>query len=174
MALSAQQRKFCEYLVAGSTQAEAYEKAGYKTKSEKASRSGASRMLTNGNILEYLNFLQEKATTDTIMSREEVLKELSRLGRANMANLVKWDKLGLTMKASEDLPDAIKATVSEITEVSTDNGTTLKIKQYCKVKSLELLAKHHGALDGYKSADDSGDKKAIKETVLDAIGKLKK
>lgn len=60
MALSDQQRRFCEGVVAGLSHVDAYLAAGYQS-SGKAAESSASRLLRNAKVAEYVEELRQKA-----------------------------------------------------------------------------------------------------------------
>lgn len=78
--LTNSQRKFCEeYVNNGLNGTQAYLKA-YKTcKKEETARVNASRLLTNANIQEYVNELQENLKSKAIMSIEERMEWLTNM-----------------------------------------------------------------------------------------------
>lgn len=79
MALSEKQKRFADEYLKTLNATDAYKKAGYKTKSESATRSAASRLLTNVNVSEFLQTrLQEHKLTD-FMDQEAVLQRLSEI-----------------------------------------------------------------------------------------------
>ena len=62
---------------------------------------------------------------------------------------------GLTLIDSPELSDDAAATVAEIKETRTGQGTTLTVKRYDKGKALELLSRHLGLLE--VPANDNAD-----------------
>jgi phage terminase small subunit len=48
--LSEQQERFCQFVIQGFTQTEAYKRAGYKSKDEHAAGANASRLIANDRI----------------------------------------------------------------------------------------------------------------------------
>lgn len=172
--MNAKQKKFCEILVKRGLSATAAYKEVYSPKNDKTAQASASKLLSNDIVSEYIEHLQQKATDDTIMSRREVLQELSRLGRGNLKNVAKWDSGGLSLKDSDDLNEAESSTVQSIKETSNEYGGSVEIKQYDKIKPLELLAKHYGALDGGSENGDTGNGKSSVSRVLDTLRKIRK
>lgn len=170
------EKNFCEQYVKnggnGTKAISAARKEPYKK--EDVAAVAASRVLRKIKVQEYIRYLQERATDSTIMSRKEVLRRLTNLGRAKMSNLAKWGADKVELKNSEDLEDDVLETVQEVSQKS-GKIDEIKIKQYDKIKALELLAKHHGVLDaGSGSGDDSGDRESFKETVRESVSKLRK
>jgi hypothetical protein len=62
---------FCQAIVAGKTQEQAYAEAGYKP-----SRHHAARLATNGNIRERIEKLQHKVAVEFEITVEEIAKML--------------------------------------------------------------------------------------------------
>lgn len=168
------ERNFCEEYVKnggnGTKAMIAARKEPYKK--EITASQAASRMYKRVKVQEYITFLQKKATDSTIMSRKEVLRRLTNLGRANMKNLASWSGKSVTLKNSEGLEDHISETVQEVSQ-KIGKTDELKIKQYDKVKPLELLAKHHGVLDAEtEPEDDRPTSDNFEDSVSKSIKKL--
>ena len=78
--LSSRHRKFCEGIVAGKSNADAYTDAGYKSEGYTAS-AAATRLLKNVKIQEAISSLHMKTENKLIMSiteRKEMLSEIAR------------------------------------------------------------------------------------------------
>ncbi len=170
------EKNFCEeYVKNGGNATKAIISArGEPYKKEDTAMTAGSRMYRKVQVQEYIKHLQTKATDHTIMSRREVLQRLTNLGRANMKNLAKWSSDKVELKNSEDLKEDISETVQEVSQKS-GKIDEIKIKQYDKIKPLEILAKHYGVLDASGgSENDSGDRESFKESVLKSLRKLRK
>ena len=162
--LTDKQEKFIQELIKGKSQREAYREAYPASKKwlDTAVDCEASKLFSTTKVLQRYNEihdrLMERATQDAIMSAEEVLKELSILGRAKIDDFLKVDDIeyiaGVDEKGNpikqtvrtveifrtEDIgKDKIKA-ISEIRQ--TKDGIALKLND--KQKALETLGRHWG------------------------------
>ncbi len=81
--LTIQQQRFVEEYVRGVPAGRAYENAGYSTKTENSADCSASRLLGNAKVKAYINALRDIETENTVLSRQERLQMLSRIGKAN-------------------------------------------------------------------------------------------
>ena len=82
---NARHEAFARAIVEGKSGREAYKAAGYKAK-DRAADANASRLLTVANVAARVAELQKEAAQGAVMTGREVLEELSKLGRANMAD----------------------------------------------------------------------------------------
>jgi len=170
MALNAKQKKFCEVLVRKGLSASAAYKLIYNPKSSSAVTASSSKLLAKDSISEYIAHLQKKATDSTIMSRKEVLQRLTALGRGNLKSVATWTEDGLDIIPSEDLDDEESVSIQSIKHTISEFGGSVEIKQRDPIKALELLAKHHGALNGSDDDDDdNGNGKTSVDKVLELI-----
>lgn len=179
--LPAKQRLFAETYVAMNNNGTAAYKHVYKVKKDKTAQVSASKLLSKPMVSEYVKFLQDKATDDTIMSRKETLQRLTILGRASVKDVVTFNSSTVKLRDSSTMTDDELYTVLS---VSSAKGKTdkLDIKQVDKIKALEALAKHHGVLDGKGSEkgqgtgseNDSGTRESVADRVLASIKELKK
>lgn len=137
---------FAQALAKGGTQDEAYASAGYKP-----SRSAASRLSTNVNVLARVAELAERSADRAEIDIARVLKELVRLGTSDIRDGFNEDG---RLKHPRDWSDAFAASVASIEVVSkpgdtdTDGNRTVehvhKIKVWDKNSALEKIAKHLG------------------------------
>lgn len=80
------------------------------------------------------------------ITKDRILAEMAKIAFANAADVAKWGPDGVDVKSSEDLtPDAL----GSVAEVSASGGgpespTIVKIKQYDKMKALQMLGKEIG------------------------------
>ena len=166
--MNKQQRLFAElYVGNGFNITQAALKAGY---SKSSAPSQGSRLLKNAKVSAYIQHLQDKATTEAIMTRQEVLENLSKIARGNMKKLAVWGDTNVKLKKSEELEEDDSYTVQEVAESLSKTGYSLKIKQHDKVKALELLSKHYGLLDGKSgTGDDPEDSETIDEEISSTL-----
>jgi phage terminase small subunit len=105
-------------------------------------------LLTNTNVKKELNKLIEEQNKKVLITAEEVITELKKIGFADIRQF--YDKNGF-LKNIKDIPDAVAPAligldVDELFEgVGGEReriGQTKKIRMADKVRTLELLAKH--------------------------------
>lgn len=104
----------------------------------------ASRLLAKANIKEAVNAEMEKRIVRTEITQDMVIEELARIAFASMSDLATWNASGVSFKDSSTLDDRTLKSVSAVEETTNEHGGSLKIKQYDKVRALELLGKHLG------------------------------
>ena len=72
------QLKFCNLVLDGVKQFEAYQEV-YKVKNEGTARTNSSKLLTNANIIEYMETQRAKLDINNILTREYKLKKLKEI-----------------------------------------------------------------------------------------------
>lgn len=126
--------------------------AVYSKSSEKASRAAFSRLLKTANFAERLAFLQNSAADNNVMDLNEVLVELSKLGRSNIQNvIVGGDNTGDVVETLRDLAPEHAATIQELTiETYLEGGgdearevKRVKVKLHGKHAPLAELRRHY-------------------------------
>jgi phage terminase small subunit len=143
---NARHEKFAQELSKGKTADEAYALAGYRP-----SRSNASVLRTNQNILDRVSELTAKGAERAEIDIARTLKELVRLGTSDIRDAFTEDG---QLKSPRSWSDDFAASVASI-EVSTKNlgkaadGSTEveyihKIKVWDKNSALEKIARHLG------------------------------
>lgn len=116
-------------------------RAGYSKKT--ACRIGGE-LLTKTCVAESIQKAQEERSKRVELSQDKVLEELARIAFSDPRAVVTWSEHGVVIKDSTTLTDDEAATVSEVSRTETKDGGTTRIKQYDKLKALELLGKHLG------------------------------
>lgn len=157
--LSNQQKLFCQkYLELGMNGTQAYLSV-YKTcKKEETAMAGASRLLRNVKVKEYIEELQSKVEEEAIVTIEDIVKELTAIAftdrtkiSQNVRNriMLQDDKDGTKKEYFED--NVIFTQTSELDETTrkviagykkTQSG--FAVETYDKMKALELLGKYLG------------------------------
>ena len=96
--MNSQHRKFCEGIVAGKSNQQAYMDAGYESTGAVAS-AAATRLLKNVKIKERIEAMMDKTESSTIKTVKERKEMLSRI----MDNAEASDKLMDAIRASAEL-----------------------------------------------------------------------
>ena len=116
-------------------------RAGY---SEKTANEQAARLLADVSVKEYIQQKMKKREERTEITADMVLKELARIGFADLRKLASWSPGGVMVRSSEELSDDEVAIVSEISQTETEHGTTVKVKMHDKIKALDKIGQHLG------------------------------
>lgn len=148
------QERFAQLLFLGKTQIEAYTEAGYKPDD-----GAAARLSGNVRIKARLAELQAKQLARIEITADRVLKELAKIGFADIRKAINWQANVVGMVEGEDgeqrlavtnqvcivdsakLDDDTAAAVAEIAQ--TDKGG-LKIKLHDKLGALTQIGRHLG------------------------------
>ena len=129
-----------EYLVdLNATQAAI--RAGYSERT--AYRIGAE-LLHKTSVAEAIAAGQAKRAQRVEITADRVVSELAKIAFADPRDLMEWGPDGVKLKASADLTEEQAASVAEVSETTTKDGGSLKLKKHDKVKALELLGRHMG------------------------------
>lgn len=154
--LTRNQRLFCDEYLIDLNATRAY-KAAYKnvTKDETAAAAGA-RLLRNVKVENYIEQRMKEREKRTEITQDKVLKELARIGFADLSNfleyktaksVVEYDEDGepiIDYRTIIDVVDSKEVDTSVVQEVSISRDGTFKFKLYDKQKALELIGKHLG------------------------------
>ena len=140
--LTAKQKRFCnEYLIdLNATQAAI--RAGY---SEVSARDIGCKNLTNPYIKSYLEKKMANREQRTEITQDMVLKELAKIGFANIDDYVTVENNDrnqkiVKVKPTKDIPEDKIAAISSIKQGA--NG--IEIKVHDKVRALENIGRHLG------------------------------
>lgn len=151
--LTPKQRRFVEeYLSNGENAAAAY-RAAYRGKcTETTARACGYRLLKKAHIVHLVDEARARAKkrTDRIMERyaitkENVLRELARVGFADVTDVVSITGGRVQVKDTDDVPEDARRAISEISETVNEKGDrTIKVKSHSKIAALAQIAKHLG------------------------------
>jgi len=79
-ALQYREIKFCEYILQGLNQTQAYKKAGYKGQNPSAIRSGASEIAHKPNVIAYIATARKQVVEDLQLDRNTIHRRLLMIG----------------------------------------------------------------------------------------------
>lgn len=124
----------------------------YPKSTQKASSAAFSRLLKTANFAERLVWLQKSAASSNIMDLNEVLSELSKLGRSSIKKvIVGGDTASDVVESLRSMEDDDAATIQELTiETYVEGGgddarevKRVKVKLHSKHAALSELRRHH-------------------------------
>ena len=152
--LSNQQKLFCQkYLELGMNGTQAYLNVYKNVKKESTARTNASRLLTNANIQEYINELQEKVEEKAIVSIEDIVKELTAIAFTDRTKISKMNKKKMKLESGTEIDyEDVEFELTENLDENTKKVISgykkgkfgLSVETYDKLKALELLGKYLG------------------------------
>lgn len=159
--LTAAQKRFVEEYLIDLNATAAYRRAGYSATGN-AAEVNAARLLRNAKVTEAIAKAQAKRSERTEITQDRVLRELAKIGFADMRKLLKWtgnqtvfdeneaEDSGevnirvanlVTLFDSDELPDDVAASIAEISQ--TKEGA-LKVKLHDKQAALVSIGRHLG------------------------------
>ena len=132
-------------------------KAVYKScKKDETARVNGSRLLTKANIQNYIDKRMEERAQRTEITQDKVLKELAKIGFADIKDYLEYKTVQSVISHHEDgepiidyrqivdVIDSAEVDTSVIQEVSIAKDGTFKFKLYDKQKALVDIGKHLG------------------------------
>lgn len=139
--LTAKQQRFVEEYLIDLNATQAAIRAGY---SEKTAYSQGQRLLKNVEVAVRITELQGKRSDRTQITADQVVRELAKVGFANMADYADWGPGGVALIDSKDLTPEQAAVVAEVSETMGEKSSSLRFKLHNKVDALEKIGRHLG------------------------------
>ena len=144
--LNAKQKRFCEEYVIDFNQTQAAIRAGY---SKKTARQQGSKLLTKGNIIQYVDELKAGILKRSKMTVDECVQRLTAMARFDILDL--YDENG----AFKDLKDIPEDTRMAIESIDSDDikmgdtkiGETKKLKLSSRRENIKELMKYLGGYE---------------------------
>jgi len=161
MALTDKQKLFADEYLIDLNATRAY-KAVYKNcKSEESAKAASSRLLTNVNLVEYVNKRMEERSKRTEITQDFVLQELYAIAKANGSQYAQVVDEPIIQNGQYVVdPDTGKVKTYKVVEIIPTNKLDeeqkkaiagiketkygIDVSTYDKVKALELLGRHLG------------------------------
>lgn len=140
MALTAKQKVFADEYLIDLNATRAYKVAYPKVKKDETARTNGSRMLTNANVVAYIEKRMKDREKRTEITQDMVLKELAKIGFANVTDYVTIEGPYVKVKQTGDMPADKLGAIAGIKEGA--NGIEIKLND--KGKALELIGRHLG------------------------------
>lgn len=161
-ALTPLKQKVALNKIAGMKPADAHREAGGTCKNESNRYKLASEILINPDVVAFIDSMANHIVNPAIMSRDEMMEELSLVARTNSNDLIEWGyrdvkKLNKdtgeeeivpqsywTLKSSDEINPEHMAAIEEVTV----GKEGLKFKRTSKLSAMKQLAE----LGGYNAA----------------------
>ena len=141
MNLKPKQQNFIEEYLIDFNGTQAAIRAGY---SPKSAAETAYENLRKPQIIEALAQRRDELAATNDATPERVMAEYALIGFADIGDYVQWDCDGITLTGSSELAEGASRAVSEVTEVKTEHGTTIKFKLHDKKGALDSLCRMMG------------------------------
>jgi len=89
-ALTTLQQQVSLNSLSGMSDIDSYRNSNGKAKTESAQRAGVAEILANPNVVAFLDSMKAIKVNEAVMSRQEMLEELSVLARTNVDDLIEF------------------------------------------------------------------------------------
>lgn len=155
MELTRNQKIFCDEYLIDLNATRAYKAAYKNVKKDETAAVNGSRLLRNAKVERYIESKMKEREKRTEITQDKVLKELAKIGFADLANYLDY-KTALTQVGFSsgepvfdyspviNLIDSKEVDTSVVQEVSISDKGSFKFKLYDKQKALELIGRHLG------------------------------
>lgn len=141
MALTPKQARFVDEYLIDLNATQAAIRAGYSAK--RADAIGHEN-LRKPEIADAISERMKARSERTEITQDRVLAELAKIAFADQRKVMTWGPDGVRLRDSVELTDDEAAIVSEVSETTSKDGGSLKLKTHDKVGALKLLGDHLG------------------------------
>ena len=136
--LNEKQKKFVLEYAADSNASRAARAAGY---SKKTAGVKGCMLLKVAKVHKAVEEKIEATLARLGITHERILKEYRRLAFANNKRVMRWGPNGVLLKDSDTLSKEDSAAVAEVSETTSKDGGSLRLKMHDKKGALDALAK---------------------------------
>ena len=139
--LTPRQARFIEEYLIDLNATQAAIRAGY---SERGAHVRGAELLTNRKVSAAVEKAMAERSERTEITQDQVLKELALIGFANAGDYFDWGPDGVSLLAKDDLTEAQRSVVAEVSQTKTKEGGTIRLKLHDKQAALVNLGRHLG------------------------------
>ena len=172
MALSAKQKLFADEYLIDFNVTRPYKAAYPKVKKDETAKAAASRMLTNVNVAAYVEKRMKDREKRTEITQDMVLKELAKIGFADITDFVMIESKGSYKAVQVKSPDEMLRDKLGVIAGIKEGANGIEIKQNNKEKALELIGRHLGMFKD--KLEVSGIQEAEKTKLDDLIKQMRR
>lgn len=146
--LTEKQARFVEEYLVDLNATQAAIRAGY---SEKTARSVGCENLTKPDIQEAIKSAMSLRSERTEITQDMVLRELAAIGFSRITDYVNIKNGVVELNDTSSLTDSQNASIASIKE----GKFGIELKNYDKLRALELLGQHLGMFHGKSDSDEN-------------------
>lgn len=161
--LSEKQKKFCREYQIDLNATQAAIRAGY---SKKTANEQGARLLANVSIQAFMKTLIDAQVKRTEITADMVIKELAKVGFANLQDYV---KAGFSIEDIQELERDHAAAIESIRVKQTGGdypSTEINFKLHDKISALEKLGRHLGIFEKDNEQSKTDNNITFTETIL--------
>lgn len=140
MALTDKQKIFADEYLIDLNATRAYKVAYPRVRSDEVARANSSRLLTNANVVDYIDKRMQDRQERTEVTQDMVIEELAAIAFARATDYAQVKKGMVQIKDTDELSEKQVKAIAGIKEGKF--GIELKLND--KEKALELLGRHLG------------------------------
>lgn|SRR3990167_164180 len=142
--LTNKQAKFvAEYLI-DRNGTQAAKRAGY---SPRTSNEQAARLLAKASVRSAVDIRSAKIDDRLAITAENIRREYARLAFADVSHVMTWGPHGVTLLKSDKISEDDRRAVAEVSQTTSAEGGSIRLKMHDKKGALDSLAKHMGLFD---------------------------
>ena len=149
--LTPKQTRFVEEYLRDLNATQAAIRAGYKP--DRAQQMG-SENLSKPVVAAAIQAEMDARSKRTQVTADRVLQEIAKIAFADIRKAVSFGPDGVSIRPSEEIDDDTAAAISEVSETTTKDGGSKRVKLCSKEKALELAARHLGMLNDRLAVDN--------------------
>lgn len=139
MALTLKQQRFCAEYIVDLNGSAAARRSGY---SAHTAGQTADKLLKKAEIQAEIIRLNEQRQKATGINAERTLLEIGRLAFGDPRSVMEWGPWGVRLKESKELTADEAAMVSEVSQTTSKDGGSIKLKVWSKPDALQMLGRH--------------------------------
>lgn len=164
--LTPKEEAFAAGLAAGLTQAAAYRAAFPNSTRWKDETvwSRASELAKTSKVQGRYEHLLQNAADKNDITIERIIAEVAKVAFGDARDVMEWGPSGVRLKDSTTITDAAAAAVAEVTETTSMNGGSLKLKRHDKLGALKFLAEIKGYMVHKTEVTGKDGKDLVPET----------
>jgi phage terminase small subunit len=155
--LPLKQRRFVEEYLKSANGADAYKRAGYKTKNNEVASRCAYDLLKKPDIANALDLLRRSRSIRSQITADRVLEEVARIAFADIGDIIMIDGHGRPrIRPSSELTDDARRSIQSVEiRASGEFAEVIKVKQHDKNAALFKLMEHLGIARPKGDGDES-------------------